>query len=470
MELAKPRIGLTMLAGEWFWKYKMFGDNFLDFVKKEAEHIYAKMSDYAETVGNTVVLNQEQAKNLIRDINSSGVDLIVICPLIWTSDLPFIEVLKETPKNMPIILLFYNPYEKLPAQLNVSELIMATNPVGALQFSNALRRYRKDFVTLVYTKDSDFVFKEIYEYAKAARILKDLKNMKIALLPSECPDISNTWCDDFKISSRIGPRIVRIPISELYKIAESIADKEVDLFINELKASYEVLVSQKSLVESARASLGLAKLFEKYGFDALAIQDLDDEMHKLLKTRPCLYVHSIFKKNRVVGMEGDVHTTLAMLILRKITDQPILFAEPFTFDKAENIMIMGHMGMLDVEAAKDPKKVKVIPDVEYKNFDEVEGAYMYFIAKEGPVTLFSLIDEGDNYRFIVGKGEAVSRDREKIEGYSHILVRPNMPVEDFLKKASEAGAGQHWAITYGDHVSILKKLADFMGVNITLIG
>jgi L-arabinose isomerase len=469
MEDVKPKIGLVVMANEWFWKYKMFGSEFLELIEKDAESIRIKLSEFADVVDMGIVLNEKQAIDAIRNIKSGDADLLLVCPIIWTSDIPFIDMLKETPRDMPIILWFYSPYERLPSKLSVSDFIRATGTVGAFQFSNVLKREERKFMVVVGTKGEDRVYKEIYEYSKAARVAKELKNMKIGLLPWRYPDIANTWCDEFKITSRLGPKIVRISVSELYKVAQDIGEEEVNSFVNELKEKYEVRVSERSLRVSARASLGLAKVFDKYDLNAVAIQDLEDELHELLKTRPCLYVASIFEKGRVVGMEGDIHTVIAMLILRKLTGQPVLFAEVYMFDKVENVMPMGHTTMLDINIAKNPKEIKIIPDCEYESFDEVEGAYMYFTGKEGTVTLLSLVDDVDNYRLIIGRGESIPINGARIDGYSHILVRPSLPVEEFLKKAAEAGAGQHWAVAYGDHVSILEKFADLTGLNKTVI-
>jgi L-arabinose isomerase len=469
MEDVKPKIGLVVMANEWFWKYKMFGSEFLELIEKDAESIRIKLSEFADVVDMGIVLNEKQAIDDIRNIKSGDADLLLVCPIIWTSDLPFIDMLKETPRDMPIILWFYSPYERLPSKLSVSDFIRATGTVGAFQFSNVLKREGRKFMVVVGTKGEDRVYKEIYEYSKAARVAKELKNMKIGLLPWRYPDIANTWCDEFKIASRLGPKIVRISVSELYKVAQGIGEEEVNSFVNELKEKYEVRVTERSLRVSARASLGLAKVFDKYDLNAVAIQDLEDELHELLKTRPCLYVASIFEKGRVVGMEGDIHTVIAMLILRKLTGQPVLFAEVYMFDKVENVMPMGHTTMLDINIAKNPKEIKIIPDCEYESFDEVEGAYMYFTGKEGTVTLLSLVDDVDNYRLIIGRGESIPINGARIDGYSHILVRPSLPVEEFLKKAAEAGAGQHWAVAYGDHVSILEKFADLTGLNKTVI-
>ncbi len=469
VETVKPKIGLVIMANEWFWKYKMFGSDFLELINKDVDFINSKLSEFAEVITTGIILNEEQALEAIKEIKNRGADLLLICPIIWTSDIPLIEMLKETPGDIPMILWFYSPYEKLPSRLSVRDFIRATGPVGALQFSNVLKRERRNFSVVVGTKYEESLFREIHSYARAARTVKELRKSKLGLLPWRYPDIANTWCDEFKITTRLGPKVIRISVTELFKASQSISDEEVSLFVNRLRENFEVEVSDRSLYVSARASLGLAKVFNDYGLDAIAIQDLDDELHSLLKTRPCLYVPSIFERGGVVGMEGDVHTAIAMLILRRLTGQPVLFAEVYTFDESENVILMGHTTMLDINVAKNPKEIKIIPDCEYEKFDEVEGAYMYFICKEGTVTMLSLVDDVDNYRLIISKGESIPIDGVKTEGYSHLLVRPTIQVEEFLKEAAKAGAGQHWAIAYGDHVAILEKFAELVGLNKTVI-
>jgi L-arabinose isomerase len=470
MENTKPRIGLAVMANEWFWKYKMFGDEFLEEINRDFKSIVSKLTEISEVISTGIVLNEEQAIKAAKDLESKNVDLTIVCPIIWTSDIPLIRFLKEIDRDIPIFLWFYSPYKRLPSFLRISDFIRVTGTVGSLQFSHVLKRDKRNFAVIVGSKDEEPLIKEINEYAKAAKTIKDFKRTRVGLLPWRYLDIANTWCDEFKITTRLGPQVVRISVSELFKISQSIPEEEINSFANYLMKNYEVKVSEKSLYASVRASLALAKIFDIYGLDAAAIQDLDDELHQLFKTRPCLYVPSIFEGTRVVSMEGDIHTAIAMLILKKITNQPVLFSEIYAFDKTENIMLMGHTTMLDINVAKNPNEIKIISDCEYEKFDEVEGAYMYFIGKEGTITMLSLVDEVDNYRMIIGKGYSLPISDARIEGYSHIVVQPSLPVEDFLKEAAKAGAGQHWAVVYGDHVSILEKFAELSRLNKTIIG
>ncbi|MEM3745781.1 MAG: hypothetical protein QW323_04730, partial [Candidatus Bathyarchaeia archaeon] len=119
MNVSKPKIGLIVTANEWFWKYKMFGDKFLEEIDQDAKSIVSKLSEFAEVIYPGIVLNEEQAAETVGKIERENVDALIICPIIWASDIIFLRVLKEISREIPILLWFYSPYEKLPSFLNV---------------------------------------------------------------------------------------------------------------------------------------------------------------------------------------------------------------------------------------------------------------------------------------------------------------------------------------------------------------
>jgi L-arabinose isomerase len=235
MDFAKPKIGLVLMANEWFWKYKMFGQDFLELIENDCKFIYEKIKESTDVIYNGLVLNTEQAKSSIREIKRRNVDLLIICPVIWTSDIPFIEMLQEIPKSTPIILWFYVPSMRYPEKLTISEFIRATGPVGAAQFASVLKRDGRRFKIVVGSREDEEIFSEINQYARAAKLSNDLKNIRIGLLPSGYPDIANTWCDEFKITSRLGPRLIRISVYEYYKTAQELSEEEVEAFVRQLE-------------------------------------------------------------------------------------------------------------------------------------------------------------------------------------------------------------------------------------------
>lgn len=469
MRMERPKVGILFLAHEWFWNYKMFGPDFLKLIESDVASIERNLRSFVDVVSSGLVLNEDQAIRAAREFGREGINLLIICSIVWSSDQPLLTALREISAELPLLVWCYNPYEKLPERMSVSEMIRATGTVGTLQTTGAIRRLGRDFVFVIGKEDDEEVLKDIYGYSVATKLADDLKRTKIGLLPYRYGAMTNMWVDEFKLLSKIGPKVEPISVTELHQASQQLDEAEVDSFVEYLKKNFEIVdVSEKSLRISAKASLGLAKIVEQHSLDAIAIEDLNDELHNVMKTRPCLYVKSMFEKGVAVGMEGDICATISVMILQRLTGKPAMFSEIFTFDSTSNTLLMGHIGMLNVNVAKDMSKVKIIPDCEYKSYDEVEGAFMYFTAKEGRVTLFSIVNELDTYRMIVAKGESLPIN-EKLEGYSHMLVKPDVPIKRFLQMALKSGATQHWAVVHEDVVADLEKLADVMGLEKTLI-
>ena len=103
-------------------------------------------------------------------------------------------------------------------------------------------------------------------------------------------------------------------------------------------------INDENLISSARASLGMEKLMNDMGIDGLALSDLNPELHDVMGLRPVLYPESLARSNIVVGNEGDLGGTTAMVILHALTRKPVMFTEIFNVDTQDNIINTGHAG------------------------------------------------------------------------------------------------------------------------------
>jgi len=446
-----------------------FGPEFLKLVESDIATIEHSLGSFLEVVGSGMVFHEDQARAAVTKLREERVDLVIFCPVVWSSDRVLLAALREIDERLPIIMWCYSPYRELSKKLSVSELVRATGTVGALQSASAMARLGRSLIPIAGTLDDERVLKQIREYSMAAKVANELKRMKIGLLPCRYEDMIGTYVDEAKILSKLGPVIEPISVAEVFRASQEVSQSELKSFTEYLRKNFEIVgVSEKSLVTSGRASLGLANIVEQHNLDAIAVEDMNDEMHRLLKTRPCLPAKSIAEKPVPVGMEGDIWGTLSMLVLQKLTGKPAAFCEIYTFDVPNNSVLMGHQGMLNPSLAQDLSKVKIIPDCEFQHYDEVEGACMYFTFREGVVTLLAIVSERDNFRMIISRGQAVAIT-EKLEGYAHMLVKIDPPVKRFLETALVSGANQHWAVVNHDAVENLEKLAEIMGFEKTLI-
>jgi len=465
--MKKPKVGILFFAHEWFWNAKMFGPEFLASLKRDASNIEKSLKSFAETVGSELILNENQACDAARKLLAEHVNLTIFFPIVWSADKPMVAALREIEKKSLLLLWCHNPYERLPESMNFEEVIRGSGLIGALQMASAMKRLGISYIPVFGKLDEALGI--INEYSIAAKVVEDLKRTKLGLLPWRYDEMVGTWVDEAKLLGKVGPRIEHISVAELHEAAGSLDEREVDSFVEYLRKNYEITdVSEKSLHVSAKASLALAKIVEEHNLDGIVMQDLDEEMHRVLRTRPGIYTESMSQRGVAVGMESDVSATLSMIILQKLSGKPAMFGEIFNYDMEENTLVIAHVGVLNINLAKDLSKVRIIPDCEYKSYDEVEGAYTYFTCKEGFVTLLSIVNEGDTYRLIISKGESIATN-EKLEGYSHMLVRLDAPLKRFFETALKSGTNQHWAVVHDDVVSKLEKLAELLEFERTTI-
>jgi hypothetical protein len=57
-----------------------------------------------------------------------------------------------------------------------------------------------------------------------------------------------------------------------------------------------------------------------------------------------------------------------------------------------------------------------------------------------------------------------------MEGYAHMLVKPDCPAEPLFDRVAEAALFQHWGAAYGDIRPELSFLARLTGLELTELG
>lgn len=460
------KVGFLALAAKWFWDTEMSDSKFREQALLQVRNVEASLAESHELVSAGLVTTEQAAHSAAEKFRQANVDVIVACCAMWSEDQPLLRVVEELHRT-PLLLWCWTPGTTLPERLTALDLIKWSGPVGAQQISGALRRSGQKFAFVLGSHTEKDTLGEIRDFVAAAATAGGLRRARIGLLPYRYYVMTNTWVDEFDLMSRLGVDVIYVSVNDLRLSSASVEESEVKSYVEELhgiRISFEV--SPQGLSEAARVSLGLAKIVEDLRLDAISIGDCNDELHATMKCRPCLYLPSIFERNVVVGMEGDLLCTVAQLILLKLSGQPTMFTEIFTYDESRNQILVGHAGMHDIRLAESRSAVKVTKDQEYPK--EVAGVWMAFSVRPGPVTLLSIASTQTGFHFVVAEGEAL-RAEGKLEGYPHALVKLDIPLERFFQKTTGIGTTQHWALVPGDLRSRIVKLASVLGLQCTVL-
>lgn len=430
------------------------------------KNIEATLSASHELVTAGLVTTEESASSAARKFREADVDVLIACCVMWSEDQPILRVLEQM-EDTPLVLWCWTPEVTLPESLTALDLIKWSGPVGAQQISGALRRSGRKFALVMGNHTEKETLREIGDFVAAASVARGLKHARIGLIPYRFHVMTNTWVDEFKLMSKLGVDVIYVSADELRSSSAAVKDENVNDYTKGLRMRVSSKVSSQGLHKAARVSLGLAKIIDNLHLDAVSIGDCDDELHVVLGCRPCLYLPSIFERGIVVGMEGDLLGVVAQLILARLSGQPTMFTEIFTYDELQNQILVGHPGMQDIRLAESRSAVTVTPDYEYPK--ETAGVWMAFSVRPGPVTLLSIASTQKGFHFVVTKAEALPADG-KLQGYPHALVKLESPLRSFFQATTDIGTTQHWALAPGDLRSRISKLASIIELECTTLG
>ncbi len=471
-----PKIGLLLLTAEWFSQIGASQGSFADLpvlLRRDSARMTTLLSQDLQVLNPGVLATTAQVVEACEDFRREQVDAVVINYVTWGEDRTILEAIRLL-GDLPLMLWCYSPYESLPDPLSMPEMLRASGPVGTLQASGPMKRLGKKFAFAFGSYENVHTLRQIVCFARAAAVARALRNSRIGVLPYRCDQMTGTYVDEFRLRHEIGPQLKYISTYDYREICHSIPTGRVERFVNELKAAHPQAanLTEKGLSDGARASLGLAETVLRFDLDALAIEDVGEELHRVVGLRPCLSTPELFER-AVVSMEAEVGGAVALLILRGLTGlpaaspMPVMYTEVFTYDLADNALLLGHAGIQDARLAESPAEILLEPDGEYLE-SEPDSAWMSFRTKGGPVTLLSVFCDVDRFKLVIACGEAVPGPR-RLLGSPHAWVRLQIPLASFFEQCLRTGMTQHWALVHAEVVDELLALADILPVEKVLL-
>jgi L-arabinose isomerase len=466
----KPKAGAALMSAEWFLSVGLQGSStpaqseLSSLVERDIRRVLAALEPHFDLVYPGPVCTAEAASAAVRRFRAEGAELLILVHLMWSEDGPLVRLLREA-SGLPLLLWCYNPYERLPQRMSTNEMFRASGPVGFLQGSAPLARMGVRFTSVFGYPEDRSLAGQLAECASAFAARAGLSRLRVGTIGPRCESMAGGWVDEFALLARLGVSLVPVSVNRLAEEARAVPVRAVQAFLLDLASRCLVRgVSERSLELAARSSLAVAALVEKEALGAVAIEDLNPELHRMLGTRPCLWVPSLTELEVAVGMEGDVASTLGLWLARRLGGSEAMYTEIFTFDQADNCLLFGHAGMQDPALAGEGQ-VTVVADAEYAAADEVEGAWLSFTARPGPVTALSLFTGLKDYRLAWLRGE-VLETREKLASFPHALVRIEPPLHEFYERAARAGMTQHFALSYDAVEGKLARLAEVLGLEV----
>ncbi len=291
-------------------------------------------------------------------------------------------------------------------------------------------------------------------FARASMACSLLSRARIGYMGGR-PDIMFSMeVDEYRLKRSLGVSIVTIPIEKLYGTAENISDTDAEKSWEETRSrAGKIDVLPKDGIDSSKFLLAARRIVTRYGLDAISINCFPH-----LKSKICLAVARLNDSLIASGCEGDLHSTILMYLLTKITGRPAFNGDFLRLDKNKSSILFSHCGAGAFGLAPSPAEVGLRSSIE-----TCDGlAVCYPTKMEGKVTLLNMMAGPGGLRISSMLGNAQKTDLS-YEG-TPLMVGFGHDVQKLLQRVSECGAGHHWNGTEGDLVEVFSLICKFLKI------
>ncbi len=460
-------LGLLLLRAEWFDSVVAL-PSLKEAVERDARRMNEALQSRLNLAQVWTVNSLQSLESACQQLRSSTVQGLILAFQVWAEDYYLAPILEALGKR-PLAVWCFQPWQKLPLSLSFLDVLRASGWVGTFEGLGTLHNLKKRFYFTYGSPDDDRLITELERFARLVRVYDALKSARFGLLPYRNEQMQSTFVDEFRLLHELGPKVEYLSVQQLAETCENLDDAEVNQYVAELRQNVPIRgVTADTLERAARVSLGLAHLAIERRLDILSFNDIAPETHRRFGLRPALYPPLLWEHNVHLSLEGDLGAATAMFILQKLSGQGVFFSEFWVWDEAENLIIGGHAGPQNPQLA-EPGSLWISQDYEFAQSDSTEGAHLQFVVAKGRVTLLQVRCKPEGWQAIAAQGSSLG-GAPRLEGYPHVVVRLDTPIEAFLRRCAEVGTTQHFVLTFGDLSQEINQFCEWLGIPVLWLG
>lgn len=460
----KSKVGLFFIGSKRFIPLGkgMEDGTYLERVKKETLSIEKRLKSKVDIVNPGEIFSDEDMKKALTLFQSEGVDCILCMFHSWAEDDVWIKFLRDVNPKIPLI--YYYPakesisYEDCSDDNDFIQFLTDGGLVGALVGSGSIYKMKKEAKVVVGTINE--ALGTIIEYANVCKTANILRESHICVMPAFNEIMWNTYFNPYRIFEN-GPKVSFYSYEELKEIAEEIGDEEVTTYVASLKEKYKVdgEIEEYKFEASARYSLAIEKLLDKYNLDGMTFNDVSTRLFETIGLRPGFYPESINENLRFICPEGDLGLALSTYILKLLSAKQVNVVEPFYIDKSRNLFCGGHAGPNDYNSQESTPYVKIAIDKRFAKTDyKYAGApFAWLRIPPGDMTMIHTSQIGDNIKVVASKVKSI-HGPHRIQGYTHSEFTVDGDINMFFEKLLSIGTTQHFVVVEGDYIKQLESL------------
>lgn len=471
MPVLQPlRIGLCGIGLDAYWEqFTNLKPTLEGYIKSVAAHLEKETGAELHNLG--LIDTAPCAREAGHAFRRADIDLLFLYVTTYALSSTVLPLVQRA--GVPVVILNLQPqasidyaaFNRLPDRTAMTGHWLAyCSACPVPEIANVLKRAEIPFHQITGILNEERTWREIEDWARAARAKKDLSENRLGLLGHYYNGMLDIMTDVTQICITFGTHVEIVEVDELSALRSQVSEAEISQRVADFNSIFGVQpdCSAEELARAARTSVALDRFVDIYDLHSLAyyykgsgVPANEDTMSSIILGTSLLTARHI-----PVAGEYEVKNTIAMKIMDSLGAGGS-FTEYYAIDFADDLVLLGHDGPGHIAIAEGKTKVRPLQVYHGK---VGRGLSVEMSVRYGPVTLLSVAEDAHTgYKLLVAEGESVSGPILQI-GNTNSRYRFPVGARSFVESWNAQGPAHHCAVGIGHVAHTLEKLASLLGI------
>lgn len=382
-------------------------------------------------------------------------DVLVLCVAGWIPSHAVMKVLDKF-RHIPMVLW------GLCGWYEDGRLVTTADQAGTSALRSALANTGIKFKYIYDIVGKPSKADKVLDFCKASKAYNDLRIARIGQMGYRDMQLYGTMFDGVSLKKEIGAEIECFEMLEVVQRADKLSAEQVNEVINNRISKWDfVKEPNANAVElAAKYYLAIKQICDERKYDAVSLKDVDG-FKKLLGFPPAPVFTLLAEDGICTIPENDCLGNVTQVIINKLTGQIGAYLEFYEY--FEDGVLAGVPDYVPSEVVEG--KTTILP----ATFGELsQGLLNVSKVKTGLLTMCRLTFIDGKYYMHAVVGEGVTPESWEECGWDKPAPQlPSLKVKlDDTEKFTQNIMGQHYIISYGNNLDMLKEFCYICGIQV----
>jgi len=431
----------------------------------------------ADVVTAGLVDTPQAARVAGETLASARPELLLVYTATYATSSQVLPVVQAV--DAPVVVLNLQPTRTLDYEaMTTAEWLANCSACCVPEIAGALTRAGIRYRTLTGTLlDGDPAWDALAEWLDAARAVHDLRGARIGFLGHTYPGMLDMYSDFTQVHAQTGAHVEVLEIDDLVSRVESADPAAVERKRDEIREVFDLAEAGSDPIAaeitpevfdwSARVAVGLDRLVADFELDGLTYyyRGVGDNSAERVSAGLIVGNSLLTARGVPAAGEGDLKTDIAMLLLDRLGAGGS-YTEFYALDFDEGFVLMGHDGPAHLAIADGRPVARALTLYHGK---AGAGLSIETNVRLGPVTILGLTQTAEGrLKLLAAEGESIAGPTFRI-GNTNSRIRFARDPATFFDDWCAHGPTHHVALGIGHQVGRLRKVADLLGLELTVV-